>query len=162
MLSYVENNDELALIIGHELSHNTLGHNYKKYFNTLIGTALGATFDIAVEAAIEGATGYQYDSYEGVQAGMEAGMLFFSQEFELEADYAGVYYAARAGYDVSTAAALWRRMAEENPAAIHTKENSTHPSTAERFVRIQTANEEIERKRAEGIDLIPERRKKKE
>ena len=86
--------------------------------------------------------------------GAEIGGLAFSQDFEAEADYVGVYHAARAGVDVSSAATLWRRLAIENPAAIDLL-GSTHPSTAKRFLAIEAAMAEIEAKRAAGLPLVP-------
>jgi hypothetical protein len=52
---------------------------------------------------------------------------------------------------------FWRQFAQINPAAISYA--STHPTTAERFVRLRAAAAEIERKRAEGVELLPEMKK---
>lgn len=86
------------------------------------------------------------------QAGAEA----YSQPFESEADYLGTYYAARAGYNVSEAANFWRRVDIEHPKAIHANHDSSHPSTAERFIRIEEAAEEIAHKLENNLQLVPE------
>lgn len=142
MMRFLDSDDELALIIGHELAHNTMGHKQKKAVNRTIGTLLGAI--------ISELTGVNV-----TRIGAQAGQLIFSQEFEAEADYVGCYYAARAGYDVSGAAQLWRRMAATHPMAINLK-GSTHPSTAKRFLAIQKTADEIKRKIKMGEPLIPE------
>jgi len=78
----------------------------------------------------------------------------FSQDFESEADYVGLYYTARAGYDIHNVPDLWRRMAVENPGAITM--GNTHPSTSQRFVALEAAAAEIEAKRKDGRALQPE------
>ena len=141
MLRFAESDDDLALIIGHELAHNTRNHMDSKVGNMLIGAIIGV---IAT-----GVTGVDM-----TQLGADVGGAAFSQEFEAEADYVGVYHAARAGYNVKDAAALWRRMAIAHPQAIHLA-GSSHPSTAKRFLAIQIAADEVERKRSANTSLIP-------
>ena len=82
--------------------------------------------------------------------------MVFSQDFEREADYVGVYLLARAGRPTAKAPNFWRRMAQEDPRSI--KFASTHPTSAERFVRLEQASREIEQKVARGEDLRPEMR----
>lgn len=146
MMKFVESDDELALVLGHELAHNTMGHLDKKKGNEFVGVLLGATLGVLSGGL---ATGSIMDSSAA------AGRAAFSQEFEGEADYVGVYHAARAGYRVADAAALWRRMGEANPTSIHL-EGSSHPSTAKRFLAIEAAAAEVERKRAGGEPLAPD------
>ena len=75
-------------------------------------------------------------------------------DFEAEADYIGVYYAARAGYDISEVASLWRRIAVRNPVSIHL-EGTTHPSSAIRFLAIEQTVLEIDDKRRKGESIVP-------
>ncbi|WP_220150763.1 M48 family metallopeptidase [Thalassospira xiamenensis] len=140
MVRFVDTEDELALVIGHELAHNTEGHTDKKMGNAIIG----AIFDGLV-AGLGGNTG---GAFSNAMAGVN------SQDFESEADYVGAYYAARAGYDVSDAAGLWRRMAASNPQAIHLA-GTTHPSTAKRFLALEEASKEILQRMADGEPLVP-------
>ena len=145
MLRFVENDEELALIIGHELAHNTRGHIKSKVVNTLIGAFIGGIVTA-------------YSGVDMAKTGAEAGSLAFSQEFEAEADYVGLYYAGRAGYDLKNAVSFWRRLGVAHPAAIHLR-GSTHPSTAKRFLAIEKALAEFEHKRANGLPLVPDQRK---
>ena len=144
MMRFVEADEDLALIIGHELAHNARKHIESKLGNQLIGGLIGAF--------VSGLTGVNV-----TQSGMDIGALAYSQEFEAEADYVGVYFAARAGFDVRNAAELWRRIARIHPEAIGLA-GSTHPSTAKRFIAIQAAADEIDRKMAAGLPLIPDER----
>lgn len=87
--------------------------------------------------------------------GSDIGGAAFSQGFESEADYVGLYHTARAGYPIAEAPKFWRRMAASNPGAIHIA-GSTHPSTAVRFLALEESVKEIQRKKAAGIRLAPE------
>ena len=156
MISLAESDDELALIVGHELAHNTLRHRGKQTKNTILGALAGLAVDVA---AYELSDGWYNPEVTATEMGGSAGALAYSQAFELEADYVEVYYTARAGYNVSNAAQLMRRIAVKNPQAIHANAGSTHPSTVERFVGIQNAAEEIALKRAAEMKLVPEFRK---
>ena len=144
LMRFLQSDNELALVIGHELAHCVMNHISKQMGNTLIGGILGALATVLT-------------GVDMTRVGMEAGRFAFSQEFEAEADYVGCYLAARAGYDVSDAADIWRRIAVFHPEAINLK-GSTHPSTAKRFIAIKKAAEEIKEKQRLGKPLIPEKR----
>ena len=74
----------------------------------------------------------------------------FSKDFEGEADYLGLYFASRAGYDVSVAPDFWRRMGVEHPSSVESTYLSMHPSTPERTLSLEQAVEEIRAKREAG------------
>lgn len=140
MMDFVRSDDELGLIVGHELAHNAMGHVEAKSGNA----ALGGLFGVVL-------TGLTGVNLTGAFQQMGAGA--FSQEFEHEADYVGLYYSARAGYDIAREPELWRRMAVQHPAAIN--RGSTHPPTAERFVALEAAVKEVKDKQAAGQPLEP-------
>ena len=144
MLRFTESEAELALVVGHELAHNTRGHIRAKQANMLLGTILGVGLSVAIGVDV-------------TNLGAQLGAGAFSQDFEAEADYVGVYHAARAGYDVGPAASFWRRLGAEHPKAIHLL-GSTHPSTAKRFLAVEQAVEEFQMKKAKGLPLVPEER----
>ena len=144
MMRFASSDEELALVIGHELAHNTRDHIDAKLTNRFIGTLLGALLGAAVGVDMS-------------QTGADVGTMAFSQSFEAEADYVGLYHSFRAGYDVSEAANFWRRMAAEHPGSIHSGGGS-HPSTASRYLAIEQAATELQHKREAGLPLIPEER----
>jgi hypothetical protein len=78
------------------------------------------------------------------------------KQAESMADYLACYFVARAGYDVARLPSLWRRWAEDSPLGI-TRLGSTHPGTPERALLLEATAAEIERKRAAGEPLAPER-----
>ena len=147
MLRFMETNDELALVLGHEMAHNTRGHVESQQTNILLGTLIGAVVD-----GLAGGYGTTM-----TDLGQQVGASAYSQEFESEADYVGVYIAGRAGYNVSGAAYFWRRLAAEHPDAIHFS-GGTHPSTPVRFQLVQKASDEFLEKLRRGLPLLPEER----
>jgi hypothetical protein len=80
----------------------------------------------------------------------------FPEAVEREADYMGMYLLARAGRPLGKVPNFWRRMAQGQPGSI--RYASSHPTTAERFVRLEQVAGEIEQKVARGEDLRPEAR----
>lgn len=147
MMRFVNNDEELATVIGHELAHNSRKHIQAKKANAVVGTVIGAAISVAIGVNV-------------TRLGTAAGSAAHSQGFETEADYVGLYHAARAGFDVSEAPQLWRRMAAENPKSIGFRGGS-HPSTAKRFLTLDATVNEINAKKEAGQDLVPEEKKAK-
>jgi predicted Zn-dependent protease len=145
MLRFTENDDELSTIVGHEIAHNAMHHLDAQKKNSMLGALFGAVLDIA--AATQGV-----NTQGGFTKDFAAlGSVVFSQDFEREADYVGLYIVAASGRPIGSAANLWRRLAQESPGSI--KFASTHPTTAERFVRLSQWQGEIEHKISAGQPL---------
>ena len=144
MYRFAENDQELQTVIAHELAHNAEGHLDKKLGNA----ALGAVFDIAAAA-------YGVNT-QGAFSDMTATM--FSQEFEREADYVGMYMLSRAGVPTDEASNLWRRMAAESGGNIRGTFSASHPSSSERYTNLDATNVEISGKISTGAALLPARK----
>lgn len=119
LMDFTKSDAELALIIGHELAHNTMGHIRKVTTNFILSG---------------GATRY-------------------TRPFELESDYVGLYYTARAGFELDDVEDIWRRMALLNPRSV--ARAKTHPTYPDRFLRMSAARDEITAKIAAGEPLVP-------
>jgi len=141
IIKFIKNDDELAAIVGHEMGHNVRQHLRDQDFNSAVGHLL---VDLPIRLLLG------VNTYAGAQVGAQ----MFSPEYEAEADYVGLYYAARAGYDIHNVADVWRRMSVEYPQIITLV--TTHPSNSQRFVGLAADAAEIDRKRAEGLPLVPE------
>jgi len=144
LLRFVKTDDELALIVGHELAHKVLGHRDTSTQNAVTGGILGASGALLAAGPLGAAVGIGL----AVQ-GATMGARLNSQDHESEADYVGTYYAARAGYNVENAADVIRRFAVLDPGAIHLR-GGTHPSTALRFLAIEETAREIRNKQLAG------------
>lgn len=145
MMRFAQDDQQLSLVVAHELAHNSQEHIKAKMKNYWIG----AIFDIA--AAAYGA------NTQGAFGNMAAGA--YSQEFEAEADYVGLYMMALADIELAGAADFWREMGVQHPGSITQNYASSHPSTAERYLAIENAVVEINTKREVGFELKPEMKK---
>jgi predicted Zn-dependent protease len=85
--------------------------------------------------------------------GGQMGVARYSVAFEQEADYVGMYFMARAGYDPSGVADFWRRMAAEGESSI--TQRTSHPTSPERFLTMERTYGEIAAKKSRGQPLVP-------
>lgn len=153
-LRLLRTDGDLAVLVGHELAHNTMGHYRKKRMNSLVGSVGGGVIDGGF--LLGGiSTGGAFSKYLEI-----AGMNAFSVAFELEADYVGAYYAARAGYDISSTEEVWQRLSLENPSSI--RKATTHPTTPVRYLQMRKVIAEIAEKKAKNLPLLPELKRKPE
>lgn len=148
MMHFIENDNELAVVMAHEIAHNMMGHIEAGKMNTMAGVLLGLAVD-AIASSQGVNTGGEF-----AETGADIGHLSYSQSFEAEADYVGLYIMARSGYDVRKAPDFWRRMAAINPDGIYN--GVTHPTSAERFIGLQKTVNEIRYKRKHRIALLPD------
>lgn len=142
MMRFAKDDVELSLVISHEIAHNAMGHIEAKKTNFWLGSIL----DIA--AAVYGVDTQRMFGRLASQA--------YSQEFEAEADYVGLYILARDNQKIEHAPLFWRRMAAEFPGNIKNNHAATHPATSERFVALEQTVTEIKNKQDSGIPLNPE------
>lgn len=142
MMRFVNDDNELALVISHELAHNVMDHMDKKKQNYM----LGSIFDII-------AAGYGLNT-QGMFGTI--GAQRYSQEFEAEADYVGLYMMALSKLPIENSHYFWRRMAANNPGGINANHASSHPSTPERFLSLQHTVSEIGKKQQQNLPLTPE------
>jgi len=149
LFNHVPDDREVAVIVGHELAHNVLRHVEKKQGNAAAGGTAGLLLDIGLLALGVNTQGAI------ARAGMEAGAMAYSQEFESEADYLGLYMLARAGFDIDVAPDLYRRRGTQNPASQIKTYFSTHPSTPERAVLMTQTILEIQDKTNRQEALLP-------
>jgi len=148
MERFIENDNEMALVIAHELAHNTMQHIDKQATNSMIAGAGGLVLDIL--AGLGGVnTGGHFTNMAAGYGGQA-----YSQSFESEADYVGMYYMARAGFNTQNVGNFWRRMASENDARAITHASS-HPTSPERFLAISKTHQEIMNKKKKGLPVEP-------
>lgn len=142
--------EELTTVLAHEIAHNAMRHVQAQSQNAAAGAIFGAILDIF--AATQGVnTGGEFTGQFGRLAAMT-----YSQDFEREADYVGMYLLASANKSLERAPNLWRKMAMANPGSIRFA--SSHPTTVERYVRLEQTANEIATKRSQGLALRPETR----
>jgi len=148
LVKFADNDDEFAMVVAHEFAHNLLEHRSSKVQNQIVGTVGGLVLDVLAAAAGVNTQG------AFTEAGADAGAQAYSQEFESEADYLGLYILARAGYDIDRAPDFFRRLGRVNPTSIVYARS--HPTTAHRAVALTQAAQEIKRKQLAGLPLLPD------
>src|SRR5450432_9748 len=129
---------ELAGVMAHETAHVAAHHAARE--QTRANYAQIAS--TASMIFIPGWTGYGI--YEAASIGIPLTFLHFSREFEAQADYLGVQYMYRAGYDPQAFVTFFEKiqnLEKQKPGAV-AKAFSTHPQTPD---RIQHSQEEIAR-----------------
>jgi len=143
MMNFARDDIELATVIAHEMAHNTMAHMDAKKQNM----GIGLLADIATILLSRG----RVSNPNFAQAGAQA----YSQEFEAEADYVGLYILAAAGYPIDDAPKFWRRMASANPGNIRGSHAASHPSTPYRMLALEETVKEIKDKIAKKLLLTP-------
>jgi beta-barrel assembly-enhancing protease len=128
---------ELAGVMAHETAHVCAHHAVRE--QTRMNYAQLGTIPLIF---IGGWTGYGI--YEAASIGVPMTFLHFSREFEAQADYLGVQYMYRAGYDPQAFIAFFEKVQalEKRKPGMVAKAFSDHPQTPDRILHSQ---EEIAR-----------------
>ena len=139
MLRLVENEDELACVLAHEVAHVALGHGTEAIVKA---RRLKAGLGIAADASStygSKASGKDLAALRGdVKAVMEILMRTgYGHSKEFEADASGALYAQRTGYDPSAMAAVLRKL--ESSAASQGGFLKTHPTPGKRAGQLEEA-----------------------
>lgn len=131
LLKIVDNDDQLAAVIGHEAGHVVAHHAAERQSQNLTtGLVLGV-----LGVAAGGDTARAISSY-GNGAAKYGFLLPFSRKQELEADRLGVDFMQRAGYRPREAVVLWLHMQAQGGSG-SPEFASTHPSDASRIAALQ-------------------------
>ena len=131
MMRFIQTDDELAIVLGHELAHIMLSHHTRGQEVNLVTGLLGAVIGAKLEEVLPGLGG------PIVRMGAGAVQSGFSRDLERQADYWGLYFAYRAGYDIDAGKDIWERFAVEVPESMIKDFWATHPSSVERRVYIE-------------------------
>ena len=122
--------DELAVVIGHEISHALREHSREQ-----VSQAIAAQTAIGVASAL---FGFGQGSADAAGAGYQALVATrFSRTDEDEADRMGLELMARAGYDPRAGVTLWQKMINASHGSQPPAFLSSHPSNERRVQTIQ-------------------------
>lgn len=134
LLLRVQNEAQLAFVLGHELGHYLRQHslqNFKKVRNTASFLAF-----LAVGFAAAG----QYNASSAANYIGMASIFGFSRKMEAEADAYGAQLVAQAGYPPDQGAIVWENLVEETEAAKYRKYQdpffASHPNPENRAAMI--------------------------
>jgi len=130
----VQNDDQLAVVLGHEVAHAIARHGAERMSMVQLGrlgeqvaarTIAGGKYAGVIKKA--------YGATEGIGL-----VLPFSRKFEYEADEIGLYLMTKAGYDPRQAIPFWQNMIQLSQGRRKPPEFlSTHPADINRIRKIQ-------------------------
>lgn len=139
LLAHVQNEAQLAVVLGHEIAHVAARHSAQQARRTQIsqiGLIAGAILGQQVLGDKGGDVGSLMNM--GSQA-LELVLMRYSREAEHESDTLGVTYAKRAGYAAEESAKFFQTLQQlsqaERQKAVPTWQ-STHPDPGDRAQRV--------------------------
>jgi len=142
MLATVQNDDEIAFILGHESGHQIANHIVRANTNANLGALL--------LGGLLAASGADASSVlEAQNIGGSIGARAYSQTHELEADVIGTYVAELAGYNPEIGSRSFSRLAGGGGGFL-----STHPPSSQRIAAVQQTIQKIAQDRAQGRAII--------
>jgi predicted Zn-dependent protease len=123
---------EVAGVMAHEIAHVAACHAAREQTRASLLQMASIPFIF-----VGGGIGYA--GYEALGIGGMFGLLKFSRGFEAEADYLGIEYMYRAGYDPSAFVSFFEKvqaMEKKKPGTL-AKAFDTHPQSADRIAKSQ-------------------------
>jgi beta-barrel assembly-enhancing protease len=132
LLLAADNEAELAGVMAHEIAHVAACHAARE--NTR-----GQLMSLASIPLVFVGGPLGYAGYEGARMALPVTFLKFSRGFESEADYLGVEYMYKAGYDPQAFVAFFEKVEalEKHKPGTIAKAFSTHPQTPDRVEKTQ-------------------------
>lgn len=146
VVEYAENEEEVCMVIAHEMGHQAANHIATGQRNQAVGALIGAVLlGVAGAAASYGHSNpgmIRSAAKLGANVGGGIGRLSFSKEQEREADYLAALILYRAGVDLDKARGLLVTMARASGRK-DTGMLDTHPAGPERIAGWDEAVAEI-------------------
>jgi predicted Zn-dependent protease len=148
IVEYAQSEDEVAMVIAHEIGHQAANHLATARRNQAVGAAVGAILLGALGVAASAASNDRNAvlARQGVQSGANlgaaVGRISYSKEQEREADYIAALILYRSGMDLDKARTFLVTMARGSGRR-ETGMLDTHPAGPERLAAWDRAVAEV-------------------
>jgi predicted Zn-dependent protease len=144
---YADNEDEVAMVIAHEIGHQASNHLARTQRNQVVGRVVGAVLlgalgAVASHRSQDAALVTRSAMQLGGAVGESVGHISYSKEQEREADYLSAVILYRAGLDLDKARGFLIKMAKASGQK-DTGLLDTHPAGPERLAAWDKAVKEI-------------------
>jgi Zn-dependent protease with chaperone function len=140
LLNLCRTDDELAMVLGHELAHQVHGHLVRQEGRNPV-TSLAADLIALPFRLIPWLSPHRHQGLaEDVRRGVKGAVLsVYSRQDEREADAYGLWYAYQAGYDVDQGIYIWERVSAvvDRNVFESTYFLDSHPAAPERLARMK-------------------------
>ncbi len=147
MFAYTPTDDDIAVILGHEVAHVICQHGAERVSQQL---GVAAAVAITDEATKKKDAQTRQAWVAAIGLGAQLGVLLpYSRDHESESDRVGLRFMARAGYDPEKAPGFWERFAKiggSRPPEFL----STHPADATRIRQLRGWMAEAKAQRPKG------------
>jgi predicted Zn-dependent protease len=130
MMKLVDNQDQLAAVMGHEVGHVMARHSNERASQEMAvqqGLSMISQTELGQSPLTQGLLGL------GAQYGV---LMPYSRIHESEADIIGVDLMAKAGFDPQQSVILWQKMAQASQGNQPIEFMSTHPAHATRIEQL--------------------------
>jgi predicted Zn-dependent protease len=135
ILPVTQNEDALAIVLGHEITHAVAGHGRERMSQLMVAQGLQVAGNVALGNNPKTVNIFNNVFGPTAQLGV---LLPNSRNQELEADHYGLIFAAMAGYNPQEAIPFWTRMQNLNKGGSETPTFlSDHPSDATRIEKLK-------------------------
>lgn len=154
LLKVAKNQDQLATVIGHELTHVLAQHSNERLSRDQL-TGIGLAVADAAIGSSQGGGATMAALGLGVQVGIA---LPYGRAQESEADRLGLDLMARAGFNPAEAIPLWQNMSAAAGGKAPPQLLSTHPSDENRITELQAQQAQAEPlyRQARAAGLTPQ------
>lgn len=137
ILKVTQNEDALAVVMGHEIGHALANHGNERVSQGLVAQLGLTTLDLGLAMAQKPAQTRNL-ILQAAGVGTQVGVLLpFSRKHESEADEIGLYLMAMAGYNPNEAVPFWNRM-NKSGGSRPPEFLSTHPDPSKRAERLKS------------------------
>lgn len=136
LIKLAESDDELAIVMGHEIGHVVARHGSERMSEAMVIAGLGLVGTLVVDNNASPQTRNLFVlAYGG--ATTLGRVLPQSRKNESEADYMGLQFAAKAGYDPRAAIRFWEKMNAAEKSSKVPAWLSTHPAGPQRLADLK-------------------------